>query len=466
MIHTTPLRTHSSMLEYTIFLTKRYAGWYFRAGVLKVHIVFDNAGRMNLHPKTLERERRDAHVETMHDHLIFTDEMRIPKKWSEILECRKCKRRLVVYLGDCILRIVPQLLSGEQKVYIGGAGEEEDQDLVWCTSREGIEYIVPELQCNAEEGDTLVWLHANHVRKGKKLIFSPDTDVYHIGLTNVDIGQSDIIVHLSAIGRDLKLLHMNSLMVALSLDPSLSSIPPNSHPSMLQMLYIATGCDFTSFFVSLGKSAFLKSFFSFAQWISSNSDADTPGSLAFADTENNSFIAFVRLVGAAHYTKHRGAFKEESPRLHFNSLKSPSATHRENHLVWYNQVRSKVWERIVYEDNLPPSFEALELHWRRSLWVSDYWRQACCNIMSLLPLEEFGWNNDGGKLTVKWESDQNIQSVRSRVAFLTHGCNCKTGCGTKRCKCVKAEHPCGPGCSCTKHKECQNVQTTCKHVML
>ena len=88
-----------------------------------VHIVFDNAGRMNLHPKTLERERRDAHVETMHDHLIFTDEMRIPKKWSEILECRKCKRRLVVYLGDCILRIVPQLLSGEQKVYIGGAGD-------------------------------------------------------------------------------------------------------------------------------------------------------------------------------------------------------------------------------------------------------------------------------------------------------------------------------------------------------
>ena len=131
---------------------------------------------------------------------------------------------------------------------------------MWCTSREGIEYIVPELQCNAEEGDTLVWLHANHVRKGKKLIFSPDTDVYHIGLTNVDIGQSDIIVHLSAIRRDLKLLHMNSLMVALSLDPSLSSIPPNSHPSMLQMLYIATGCDFTSFFVSLGK--FLKSFFS------------------------------------------------------------------------------------------------------------------------------------------------------------------------------------------------------------
>ena len=193
--------------------------------------------------------------------------------------------------------------------------------------------------------------------------------MYHIGLTNVDIGQSDIIVHLSAIGRDLKLLHMNSLMVALSLDPSLSSIPPNSHPSMLQMLYIATGCDFTSFFVSLGKSAFLKSFFFCLHNGFQATPMQTLQGLLLLQTqlENNSLLAFVRLVGAAYYTKHRGAFKEESPRLHFNSLKSPSATPRENHLVWYNQVRSKVWERIVYEDNLPPSFEALELHWRRSL---------------------------------------------------------------------------------------------------
>ena len=88
--------------------------------------------------------------------------------------------------------------------------------------------------------------------------------------------------------------------------------------------------------------------------------------------------------------------------------------------------------------------------------VGDH-RSTLAGGTSLLPLEEFGWNNDGGKLTVKWESDQNIQNVRSRVAFLTHGYNCKTGCGTKRCKCVKAEHPCGPGCSCTKHNECQKL---------
>ena len=133
---------------------------------------------------------------------------------------------------------------------------------------------------------------ANHVRKGKTLIFSPDTDVYHIGLTYVDIGQSDIIVHLSAIGRDLKLLHMNSLMVALSSDPSLSSIPPNSHPSMLQMLYLY-------FIVSLGKSA--NPFFRLHNGFQAT-PMQTLQSLAFANPENNSFLAFVRIVGAAYTT--------------------------------------------------------------------------------------------------------------------------------------------------------------------
>ena len=79
----------------------------------------------------------------------------------------------------------------------------------------------------------------------------------------------------------------------------------------------------------------------------------------------------------------------------------------------------------MYEDNLPPSFEVLELH---SLWVLDY----------------YGGLQVDRQVGVGSEPS----NVRSRVAFLimTHGCNCKTGCGTKRCKCVKAEHPCGPGC--------------------
>ena len=39
----------------------------------------------------------------------------------------------------------------------------------------------PQLLCTAKESDTRVWLHVVHSAGNKKLLFSPDTEVYHIG---------------------------------------------------------------------------------------------------------------------------------------------------------------------------------------------------------------------------------------------------------------------------------------------
>ena len=125
-------------------------------------------------------------------------------------------------------------------------------------------------------------------------------------------------------------------------------------------------------------------------------------------------------------------------------------------MKWYYAIRTKVWERISFEDQLPPSAEALELHWLRTIWVVDYWSQACHSSITLLPLDCFGWQINGSKVVVEWDSPDNIQQVRNRVAFLTHGCGCKTGCATARCKCVKTGRQCGPGCGCSPHSECQN----------
>ena len=55
----------------------------------------------------------------------------------------------------------------------------------------GIKYPAPGYKCAAEEGDTRVWLQADRAPGRKKLIYSPDTDVYHIGLTNVDTTSDD-----------------------------------------------------------------------------------------------------------------------------------------------------------------------------------------------------------------------------------------------------------------------------------
>jgi len=47
--------------------------------------------------------------------------------------------------------------------------------------------VCPLLTCDAEESDTRVWLHVVHSAGTRKLLFSPDTDVYHIGLFLVKV---------------------------------------------------------------------------------------------------------------------------------------------------------------------------------------------------------------------------------------------------------------------------------------
>ena len=78
----------------------------------------------------------------------------------------------------------------------------------------------PAFNCIAEETDTRIWLHATKSQHENILILSPDTDVYHIGLPLACVKNKEIIVQVSAISsRQLKLLHLTSLVKALDNDP-------------------------------------------------------------------------------------------------------------------------------------------------------------------------------------------------------------------------------------------------------
>ena len=50
-------------------------------------------------------------------------------------------------------------------------------------------------------------------------------------------------------------------MQALEMDPELAGIPFSTLPQTMQTLYVATGCDYTSFFYGLGKATFLHYFY-------------------------------------------------------------------------------------------------------------------------------------------------------------------------------------------------------------
>ena len=57
------------------------------------------------------------------------------------------------------------------------------------------------------------------------------------------------------------------------------------------------------------------------------------------------------------------------------------------------------------------------------------------------------------------------QVVKKRLDFVLTGCGCKTGCTNKRCKCLKQQQACGPGCRCVgcrnSHKSPES--STSKH---
>ena len=145
----------------------------------------------------------------------------IPTNWRAFLACRQCKQALTSYLGHEFLCIIPKYLSGDQ--------------MFICNRRENAQSVTnrgqilpcPQLWTNADEADMRVWLHCIHSTGLRKLIFSPDTDVYHIGLACVHLLQgNEIVVQLTKNLREgSRFLLFHNMVQALERDPDLAGIP-------------------------------------------------------------------------------------------------------------------------------------------------------------------------------------------------------------------------------------------------
>ncbi len=135
------------------------------------------------------------------------------------------------------------------------------------------------------------------------------------------IPESEIVIQLSKGHEPLRYLSLNDLIAALSRDPDLSQLPPPIRPQTLQSLYVATGCDYTSFFAGLGKVSFMSPFFQHAPFIAGG--IDPPGTIGEVslDKESPSKYSFLRLVGCAYFQQHTSAFQLQTPEaLYRNSV--------------------------------------------------------------------------------------------------------------------------------------------------
>ena len=150
-------------------------------------------------------------------------------------------------------------------------------------------------------------------------------------------------------------LHLNQLLTDLGGDPSLALIPASIRPQVLQTLFIASGCDYISFFAGFGKTSVLKCFYENAWFVSGTQEF--PGTLA--DTMPSS-LAFIRLVGTMYFKKHLSVFSFNTPRALFMSLDENSMSAIDHHKRFIEVIRDLVWSRIKFEDKLTPSFEAFK----------------------------------------------------------------------------------------------------------
>lgn len=454
IIQTSPLGSNKTLAEYGKFLLRRFAVTYFSRGAMEVHIIFDNPDNLSITPKCFEQQRRDGVNDPTHQH--YCDNVQAstkipPGKWHEqFLKCRSCKRKLVQFLGGYFLSNIGKHIQQNQSLYVAGCFDGDIVNTAWYVSGTNRRQPHPEFSCDAPETDTRLWLHATMSSCSQVLIISHDTDVYHIGLPLPCIREKQIYVQVSPLSsHQLKILNLSALTTALANDPDLAHIDQTIRPRLLQTLYVASGCDYTSFFSQTGKATFMRYFYQHASFINST----TEGTLADTDltdlSYNRGYLAFIRLVGAIYFKKYTAAFNAASPELHFVQFQIETRTTHQQHTDWLDDIRQNIWYRVKFENEMLPSNQALGLHWRRTCWVLDMWHQATLNTVKLKPLIDNGWSLTAGHLSIVWDTDENIQAVKERVDSILRGCKCAGGCKTRRCGCKRSGKLCAYGCECT-----------------
>ena len=119
---------------------------------------------------------------------------------------------------------------------------------------------------------------------------------------------------------------------------------------------------------------------------------DIPGTLADTghDQMEEGFLSFDRLIDTVYFKNHLAEFTLDTPRALYMSLAQYGIGPVQQHTRFIEVIRESVWSRIEFEDELPPSFDALWRHWQRICWVANMWNQAASNQMRLLDLTQYG----------------------------------------------------------------------------
>ena len=195
------------------------------------------------------------------------------------------------------------LLQGEQQLCIAGCFS---SNCAWLIIASDLPERVSSYNTNALETDNRIWRHASQTSAVRVLVNSPNTDVYHIGLSVPD--NKEYIVQLNIHhASEKKYLIFKHLKSAFALDPDLHSLPRENLNAIMQCLYISTGCDYISYIKSFGKATILNIFMQYAPFISGSGYEGRLHHTSPLD-QKRGFLSFLHLIGTCYFKKHTTAF--------------------------------------------------------------------------------------------------------------------------------------------------------------
>ena len=171
--------------HYTEMLIKRFVQPHLNAGANEIHVLFDDPDYSEISPKMIERQKRDksAHLDTSHKCIQIDQNSSVPTDWrGKLLNCRVCKKALCAFLSHDMLTVVPSSLRENQIFFTAGGFADSHRHKCLCIRKGGTPLELQFLTSNAEETDLRIWLHCVHSSGTRKMLYSPDTDVYNIGL--------------------------------------------------------------------------------------------------------------------------------------------------------------------------------------------------------------------------------------------------------------------------------------------
>ena len=248
--------------------------------------------------------------------------------------------------------------------------------------------------------------HAAHHGHSKILIQTVDTDVVAIAVRIFQLLEALQQLWIAfGTGKCFRYLSIREIAAAMGPQKALA----------LPMFHALTGCDTVSAFTSHGKRT---------AWITWNS-----------------FPELIEALLSLSFTPH--SIPEDTMKIIerfviFTYDKISRCTD-------IDKARRKMFAKRLKAEQIPPTFDALELHLRREIYQGGcVWAQALLTQPVLPSPTGWGWTkDDNGVYVPKWTT----LPLAAKACYELLCCGCKKGC-RKNCRCKRANLECTGLCHC------------------